>query len=883
MYNMTTTTAALACLLMVLLFFQPRRALASSRGSWEQIGQTIDAASHLNYSTNGAVDKTTMTTPPSPSTTAPWTVDLSEDGRRLAVGGGSSNGSIQIYDLVITTAPSSASTNDVQVASWRLSGILNGATAGGRFSLSPDGRMLAARMAPDMVRVYQIIVDATNSTQVSPASPSSMRQIGNDVWCLEDGESVKLALTGSGSYFLAMGCESYLNNLGRVQVLELTSIPMDAASQTLSYYWNPFLPSLKGRNTGDQFGAVVSIVPAPSAFSQRAFRIAIGSPGYNQGQGMVQVYTASNDRTGWTQVGDDLTGASVGERFGASLDMSSNELPYLLVGAPGWTANRNINYTTTTSDSTGSNIDKHLGRGLVRLYHWQSRTFGGLRRWTLVDDSLVGGRQEGDRFGTAVAISRTGERVVAASPLSPTTSSGNVIDDAQNSSRRAYVGVYERESYSQLGGIVNDLLLGQRPLDAWGQSVAVNKYASMVVSVSSRGNVRSFLDDSAFCGIPPSVDNGISVAREEKVMVDGLLDRQACRDFDVLVTTELACGQQNVFIQGDYVPCVWRSSELAWGAIPTPSPTSMPSQVAPSTSEPYTSHPSSHIENPPTEPLGLPHPSEAPSEGMYLASASPSVTSPTPPGTTSAPTRVFPPSTEPSSRQPSSQHEDDDGEEVLSNSVSACRCDSSNHCTDNPLRENDLVLRVCVFVSSTAQSTLDGTMLSLNECILDQDELKMNLISNGRPTASETSLECTGRQGLSSPLSPSNCAVETIVESIFFGSGRPSYVDVRGRVVAGKASLERKMLRAGHSRNLQEALAFSTRIVLSRNEDQDAAGSGDEEVGQVSSIVFWILVGLVLVALVMAWRYYKVRRQRNATATSTFDASGRVETNDVVL
>jgi hypothetical protein len=854
----------------------------SSRGTWEQMGGTIDVASHLNDMKK--VEATTTATSSRLSTTR-WKVDLSEDGRRMAVGG--SVGLIEVYHLDVKSTSSSSQATELDVATWRLEAALLDVQTTGSFSLAPDGRMLAVRTSPAAVRVYQIVPENVVPSDVTPFTTglsSTLKQIGNEVRCLDDGESVKLTAASSGGYYLAMGCESYLDDRGKVQIFELTtSFVGGTASTTPSYYWKAFLSALKGRNSGDRFGTAFSIIPAPSSLSNRAFRIAVGSPGFNQGQGMVQVFAASNDQTGWMQVGEDLTGGGIGEHFGTSLDLSSNEQPYMVVGAPDWALNQTNNLIITKA---------LIGRGLIRLFQWQSPTFGSSARWTLVGDSLVAGTEDRDRFGSIVAISRTGERVVTSSSLSPTSSSkiGNDDDDMQNSNQRGYVGVYERESYNKLGSLVNDFLLGQQPMDGWGQSVAINEFASMVVSVSSEGMVRSFMDDSAFCGIPRSGGKGVTSDIEKKLKVDTLLERNTCRNFDILITDEVACVRQKVFTAGTYRPCVWQNVDLVTTMTPTTAPTLAPSEaplptispptripptMKPTTMKPrQTMKPSFQKENRPTQRPGHQIPSMSPSEVTFSSSSPPY--KPTAPRLTPAPTAFI---GTPTSSKPTSRSINENESEVK-----ACRCGSSDLCTEDPLSKNDLILRVCIFVSSSRSVPLSSVTATMTEVVtldkftLDQEGVGLALISSGRPVSLETSVRCNNSRGMTSLLPSPSCTVETTAAtgSILFVTGRP-YVDVVGRVRIGKGSSADRKLRRTARRTAQEqdGIQFSIRIPLqvtdgeiqSNDEPENHPGPGSGNESENESQIdpyFWIILAVAIMLLIQCC--FKCKREHLSTA-----------------
>ena len=528
-------------------------------------------------------------------------VELGDNGRRMAVA--TSDNSIAIYDL-----------DDEYHMSWKLAVNLNG-VSGKHFSLSPDGQFLASRHESNakQVQVWEIMQSNENTESSSSGNngnvtsmvaaataTTTIKNIGT-LWCIADGEHIKLAQTSTRLY-LSMSCETYLSNRGKVQffVRDLSS------SDSSSNAWNTFLPSLIGRNTGDMFGSAVSIAEAPSQYSPYSFRVAIGCPGFNQNQGLVLIYTASDTTsTGWEQMGDDMTGRKIGEAFGSTLDISGdvNGQPFLLVGSPGW------------------KNEKSIGSGLVRLYHWRkpASSFRAPRRWILVGDPMAG-PNNGIQFGSTVMISRNAERVA----IAISTVEGR------------YIAVYERQSSDAWGQIVNNVIFSGKIASngAMNQFFALNDQGSMVVTAMSDGTVQASLDSSSFCGIPdleaPNTDDVTGMAQEVSVF-ETLLDRQTCRNGDDLIRDKNLCSEQSVFVRGEFQACSEKKLSItdSPSIVPSSSPTEVPT-ISPSES-PSGKHSSSPSSAPSGSPSKLPSgkffPSHAPSDNPTKSpapSASPS-------------------------------------------------------------------------------------------------------------------------------------------------------------------------------------------------------------------------------------------------------------------
>ena len=335
---------------------------------------------------------------------SPRTVILSNDGRRMVVG--QADDAITIYDLNHHDAAAA-------LPSWTLAFHQSDLRRSGTyFSLSPDGRFLATRSTINakQVHVWEIITattttdddaavgpeaatphsakngeEATAETTPSSLTTTTTLEPSGTFWCLAEGFNVQLSQSFSQMY-LAMSCETYNNDRGKVQIFvrdnnnddQLTRTGTGTStsnsddgntgtstSPTSNYGWTTFLPSLKGINPGDRFGTAVGFNMVPladevTATSRYAVQIAIGAPGYNQHQGSVHIYTSRGAE--WhSLVGEaPLTGATIGEGFGATIGISGAETnPFLLVGSsapvPTNLPTRNPTMVPTTQTPTSTN------------------------------------------------------------------------------------------------------------------------------------------------------------------------------------------------------------------------------------------------------------------------------------------------------------------------------------------------------------------------------------------------------------------------------------------------------------------------------------------------------------------------------------------------
>lgn len=500
-------------------------------------------------------------------------IELGNDGRRIAVG--SSNNSITVYDLISVPAQS----NDF-LTTWEFTAHVSG-VSGVHFSLSPNGQFLASRhqFNAKQVQVWEILNSDSQGGNLTTHKEGdsylgilqskvfrlteNVESIGT-FWCVADGKSVKLGQAGSKLY-LTMSCETWLSNRGKVQVfVRDLSLPGNSSSA-----WDTSFPSLEGRNADDLFGSALSIAEAASHHSGYEFRLAVSSPGYNNNQGLVQIYTASYTlSSGWDQMGDDLVGSHIGERFGATLDISGNinDQPFLIVGSPGWKRTADNFHLTHRDDLVGDEeILESLGTGLVRLYHWRksASTFGAPRRWILVGKPMIG-RNDGDQFGSSVMISQSGERIaIAASPIK-----NKYKNSFAAYHPRGYLAVYERESFYSWGKAVNDVITfahDRFPCHQISQCLALNNRGSMIMVTLTNGTVGAYVDDMPFCSIDTTqdpqttVDNNVSSAI---VDLEALLDRQTCRKSDTLIQSRSLCLEQSFYKRGKYQACLWRSAPI---------------------------------------------------------------------------------------------------------------------------------------------------------------------------------------------------------------------------------------------------------------------------------------------------------------------------------
>jgi hypothetical protein len=733
-------------------------------------------------------------------------VDMSEDGRRIAVGAPDGDGSVLLYEL------------DFSGNAWNLLVEIRGNPDegfGDALSLSPDGLLVAVRrhhVTPNAVSVYQIF-------------RSHYHPIGPIVPCPDNGTEVNLGQATldhhlGSEYYLLVSCEDFEDRRGMVQAYKL-----DSGTGNRSVKWIPFLPTLTGASPGDRFGFALALVEAPSALVApgNTLRIAISSPYRASKRGAVQVFAADNS-TSWRKIGNDLVGNQVGELFGSALAMSSTTQPYLVIGSP--------------MKRLESEFNPH---GMVQLFHWRSSAPGEMSTWQPVGAPLVG-LSDRDSFGHAVAMTRDGGRLAATS--------------VKHDSNRGYVMVFERKA-SDSWRLVGSPKYGTTHGKELGASVSLNSVGSVVAAVPLRGadvssgtaTVYTWVDENPFCQVPETVayfDSNSSV-------LDAFLDRLTCRDGLDLIDDDDSCVSSRVFRNGQWQPCEWESRSFILSANPSENPSS-----------------SSQIEAIPTigpsvvmslTPSGSPHiPTPESYEETFIGISHLDQNSTA--RTTSVPTHT------PSEREipdiPLAAPYDDpivspgNSSEVPSQVpsdfyvrgipyVRACRCNERNACISEPLSKGS-DMNLCLRVLSSRYSFWGITQL-----VLEQRDFSLIMIQDYAQTTNQHIVQgCHGGM----------CTASFSPPSYLFGNGRPPIMEVAGRVALERQSFRR--LRGLDSDQLHEVVNFRTTVTLddpteSQVTREGTSSSEEKRLERVFTILLWFFLGLLGLIGLMSFFIYIVR------------------------
>ena len=298
-----------------------------------------------------------------------FSVSLSNDGSRVAIGcphSASDKGHVEIYDYSVGSGWSKVGTNIV------------GATASMRYgyavSLSNDGTYVAVGAPFDdttaadsgLVNVYKY--------------DSGWTKVGVDIVgggaSYKLGTSVSMRNTAASGPIVAIGIPG--NDQGKVRVYEYESTSAWALDGS----------EISGKTTGDAFGTSVSI-------PDDASRVVAGGPENSSGTGYIRIYEYSG--SDWSQMGSDINGTAVGDKFGTSVSFSGDR-SRVAAGSPG------------------------NGKGDVKVYVYENSV------WTKLGETIIG-TITNDQFGHSVSLSTNGLRL-------------GVGPDVTTGDTRGYASVY---------------------------------------------------------------------------------------------------------------------------------------------------------------------------------------------------------------------------------------------------------------------------------------------------------------------------------------------------------------------------------------------------------------------------------------------------------
>jgi hypothetical protein len=390
-----------------------------------------------------------------------WSVSLSADGNRVAIGApqGNGGGHVRVYAW--------SSTKWLQLGD-DIDGEADGDRSGRSVSLSADGNRVAIG-AP----FNDDNGNSSGHVRVYAWSGSAWLQLGEDIdgerpngW---SGRSVSLSAKGKR---LAIGTPEDSSGdgyPGHVQVYEWSGTA-----------WQPFGSDIVGEGAWERFGRSVSL-------SADGNRLAIGAPYHyeidteSDDVGKVRIYAWSG--TDWLQLGEDVDGEGGGEFLGFSVSLSAGG-DRLAIGAPAF-----------------EDFPNYGVLGYVRIYEWSGTAWLQLGK-------TIGGEGEDDTFGYSVSLSADGQWLAIGSPHNASIDVGYV---------RVYRYSLLAKDWQQLDWEAEGKLPGNRfgnsvSLSAEGERLAIGALAAWDKG-SGDTDINSGYVQVYQVSMPVSVEDARSIAR----------------------------------------------------------------------------------------------------------------------------------------------------------------------------------------------------------------------------------------------------------------------------------------------------------------------------------------------------------------------------------
>lgn len=364
-------------------------------------------------------------------------IAMSGDGTRIAVGARNHDnafinvGHVRVYDL---EGGSWTQIGDIHGDSWHdQAAYVAMARDGTHIAIGAPGHD-GDGTSRGRVRVYKFL-------------DHSWTQQGEDIEGEEDnillGKSVALSDDGST---IAIGSSRSRNSQGHVRVFKFEN-------QAGISLWNQVGGDIVGEEISDYSGRSVSL-------SGNGTMVVIGAP-WNDGEdagsrrGHIRVYKFESDD--WVQLGNDIDGEDKTDSFGDSVAISFDGLRV----AAGSTMSRGPSYTSQL--------------GHVRVFDLHDQ------EWIQVGGDIAG-EAAFDRFGSSLAMSDNGSRVVIGAHYNDAGGHQNVD--------RGHVQVYGLDSGKFWNKICFDID-GEAKLDKFGSSVAISSDASKIAIGSMYHDTRN--------------------------------------------------------------------------------------------------------------------------------------------------------------------------------------------------------------------------------------------------------------------------------------------------------------------------------------------------------------------------------------------------------
>eukprot|EP00429_Kryptoperidinium_foliaceum_P001098 CAMPEP_0176009584 /NCGR_PEP_ID=MMETSP0120_2-20121206/4325_1 /TAXON_ID=160619 /ORGANISM="Kryptoperidinium foliaceum, Strain CCMP 1326" /LENGTH=1201 /DNA_ID=CAMNT_0017342383 /DNA_START=229 /DNA_END=3834 /DNA_ORIENTATION=- len=297
------------------------------------------------------------------------TVAMSSDGKIVAVGapGTATGGSVTVYQ-------------EIDDGSWEtLGGILGGGSVNGT---STFGSSLTLSAAGDVLAVGDKYAKPGEGSSdvgaiwVYQRVGDSWQQLGNTIYGEGDNDlfawSIALSSSGDRVAGSALGSDGLR---GEVRVYQFQDED-----------WTQAGSSLVGGTTRETFGASLGLGADGNV-------LAVGAPGYSNGangKGRVQVFQFDEGDKTWQALGDPIDGDNQFDRLGYAVSLSVDG-DVLAVGSP-------------ENDTFGPNA------GFVKTMYFDGKA------WTQIGSVLGQSESMGGLFGSSIAQSADGSRIVAGAP-----------------------------------------------------------------------------------------------------------------------------------------------------------------------------------------------------------------------------------------------------------------------------------------------------------------------------------------------------------------------------------------------------------------------------------------------------------------------------------
>lgn len=376
---------------------------------------------------------------------AGWAVDLSSDGRILAVGE-------VLYDSGLDSAIGRVRVFEWNGSTWEglgagIVGEAAGDGSGSEVSLNSNGTRLAIAANANAGGGTR-----RGSVRVFDWDGTAWSQVGSDIDGEADqdrsGTAIALSADGTRLAIGAGGNDGNGSNSGHVRVYEWDSV---------SSSWSQLGSDLDGEAAGDNFGNAVSLNADGTILAAGA---PINSGAAGAVSGHTRVFRWDSGTSTWSQIGSDIDGEHAGDWSGDAVSLNSDG--------------------TLVAIGAENNSDNGADAGQVRVFQWTGGAW--VQRGSDID-----GTSAGDYAGDSVSLSSDGRHLIVGAPLN---------SDIASDAGQARVFDWNGTAWAQLGTTIYGEAEGDRAgfavaISDDGGTFAVGSYLNDE-SFASAGKVRVF-------------------------------------------------------------------------------------------------------------------------------------------------------------------------------------------------------------------------------------------------------------------------------------------------------------------------------------------------------------------------------------------------------